>query len=535
MDTTIEQLIGQLFAVGFYGTTPSSEIVELIQRYHVGSVILFSRNVQSGQQVTELTQQLQEIARAAGQRYPLLIMIDQENGMVRRLGDEMTMLPGNMALGAIENEQVAYDVAEATGRELRTFGINMNLAPVADVNNNPANPVIGVRSFGEDPQLVARLTAAAVRGYRAAGVISTLKHFPGHGDTAVDSHLSLPTIPYDMKRLEELELIPFKSGITADADCVMTAHLYLPQLMTNEVLPATVSPVILRTLLREKLGFKGVVISDCLVMKAVSELIGEARGSIMALQAGVDLVLISHYFERQSKSIEAVQKAVRAGEISLEMIQQAGERIRQLKARTLLWEEQLHAITLSSTEYQVHQQLRDKAYALSTTLVKNEDGLVPLQLRGEQHLLVIAPQRSVFTEVEDRKDSEASLVEYIRRYHEQVTALPSVRRLTSTQREEMLQAAKEADIILVLTVNARLDQQQIDFMHDLLQLGRPVIGVAVGAPYDVEAFPNLGTYFATYEYTPPALKAMADVLFGKSTPQGKLPVSLTLSGHYGHE
>src|SRR5579875_1198317 len=169
---TLEEQIGQLFMVGFWGTTPSPEVLDMISRYYVGGVILFSRNVQDTQQVLELTGSLQEAARAAGHPYPLLIAIDQENGAVQRLGRSATQFPGNMALGAIGSEQIAHDIAFATGRELRALGLNMNLAPVVDVNNNPANPVIGVRSFGEDPREVARLAAAAVRGYQEAGVIA---------------------------------------------------------------------------------------------------------------------------------------------------------------------------------------------------------------------------------------------------------------------------------------------------------------------------------------------------------------------------
>ncbi|HET9921588.1 MAG TPA: glycoside hydrolase family 3 N-terminal domain-containing protein, partial [Ktedonobacteraceae bacterium] len=227
-EMTLEEQIGQLFMVGFAGTEPSQGIIDMISRYRVGGIILFSRNVRDTRQVLELTRSLQDIAHTAGHRYPLLIAIDQENGMVQRLGRGATQFPGNMALGAVGSEQMVYDVALATGRELRALGLNMNLAPVVDVNNNPANPVIGVRSFGEDPHQVARLAAAAVRGYREAGVIATLKHFPGHGDTAVDSHLSLPTLPFSLQRLENVELVPFRAGIEAGAESVMSAHIAFP-------------------------------------------------------------------------------------------------------------------------------------------------------------------------------------------------------------------------------------------------------------------------------------------------------------------
>src|SRR5215467_4572704 len=317
---TLEEQIGQSLVAGFWGTTPSPEIIDLIRNYHIGGIILFSRNVQDAQQVLELTHSLQLIAKTAGHPTPLLIAIDQENGMVRRLGKGTTQFPGNMALGATGSEQVVYDVAQATGSELKALGINMNLAPVVDVNNNPANPVIGVRSFGEDPHQVARLAAAAVKGYRAAGVISDLKHFPGHGDTAVDSHLALPIISRTLEQLEAIELVPFSSGIGAGADSVMIAHISFPALTHQEALPATVSPAIVRGLLREKLGYDGVIISDCMEMSAVAETIGTERAAVMALQAGVDLVLVSHTYARQRGSIEAMQSALQAGELSPEVV-----------------------------------------------------------------------------------------------------------------------------------------------------------------------------------------------------------------------
>jgi beta-N-acetylhexosaminidase len=291
---TLEEQIGQTLMVGFPGTTPSREVIELIQRYHVGNILLFSRNVLDAEQVRTLTAHLQQAAREAGHAHPLLIAVDQENGIVQRLGEAATLFPGNMSLGAIGSQEIAFDVARATARELKALGINMNLAPVVDVNNNAANPVIGVRSFGEDAQLVARLGSAMVRGYQDVGVISCLKHFPGHGDTAVDSHLALPTIPHTLERLEAVELVPFRSGIEAGTASIMIAHMAFPALTRDNALPATLSSAIIQGLLREKLGFEGVILSDCLEMQAISNTFGTASAATMALQAGIDLSLVSH-------------------------------------------------------------------------------------------------------------------------------------------------------------------------------------------------------------------------------------------------
>jgi beta-N-acetylhexosaminidase len=240
-------------------------------------------------------------------------------------------------LGAIGSVDIAYQVAEATGNELRGLGINMNLAPVVDVNNNPANPVIGVRSFGEEPSLVARLGSAMVKGYKAAGMISCLKHFPGHGDTTIDSHLSLPVIPYTLQRLEALELVPFRSGIEAGAESVMIAHIAFPNLMEQSTLPATLSPSIAKELLREHLNFKGVILSDCMEMRAISDRFGTEQAVVMALKAGIDLVLVSHEYKRQRASIQAIQAAVQSHELTTNEVRRAAERVLKLKACNLSW------------------------------------------------------------------------------------------------------------------------------------------------------------------------------------------------------
>lgn len=215
-DARLDRDMGQLFMVGFDGLTPTQSILDLVERDGVGGVILFSRNCHSARQVSRLTRDLQAVARAAGHRAPLLIAVDQENGLVQRLGPAITTLPGAMALGAARSDKLTFDVARATGNELLALGVNMNLAPVADINSNPRNPVIGARSFGQEPALVARMTAAAVRGFHAAGVAATLKHFPGHGDTVLDSHLAAPSMPHTRERLEDVELVPFRAGMAAE-------------------------------------------------------------------------------------------------------------------------------------------------------------------------------------------------------------------------------------------------------------------------------------------------------------------------------
>ncbi len=521
---SLEEQIGQALMVGFWGTKPSQEIIDLITRYHVGNIILFSRNTGDTRQVLELTRSLQEIAKEAGHRYPLLIAIDQENGIVQRLGEAVTIFPGNMALGAIGSDEIAYEVARATGEELLALGINMNLAPVVDVNNNPANPVIGVRSFGENPRLVARLGAAMVRGYHAAGVISCLKHFPGHGDTATDSHLALPTIPHSLERLESLELVPFRRAIEAGTGSVMIAHVAFPALTQQEDLPATLSPAIVKGLLREHLGFNGVIISDCLEMQAISETFGVQRGAVMALQAGNDLVLVSHLYERQQGSFEAIRAAVEANELAPQVILQAAERLLRLKASHLSWD-RLPGVTKMPAIIgnEEHMQLQKRAYERLPVLVRSDAGLLPLRLNTGERILVIAPERYSMSMVEDRYYSDDILVDILRQYHTNVsmTRVPA-----GEASREALQGTRATDIFIVATVNAHMDEGQAEVVRQLVSSGRRVIGIAVRNPYDLLAFPQLRTYLVTYEYTRPALNAAARAIFGERQAYGHLPVSI---------
>ncbi|HEX4202629.1 MAG TPA: beta-N-acetylhexosaminidase [Ktedonobacteraceae bacterium] len=518
---TLEEQLGQIMVVGFPGHTVTPEVVDLIQKYHVGNIILFSRNIENAEQLRALTQHLQQLAREAGQRYPLLIMLDQENGVVRRLGRGTTIFPGNMTQGAINSEQMSYDIALATGHELKALGINMNLAPVVDVNNNPANPVIGVRSFGEDPQLVARLGAAAVRGYRDAGIITSLKHFPGHGDTATDSHLALPVVPYTLERLQQVELLPFTSGIAAGATSIMIAHMYIPELMQQSNLPSTISPEIVTGLLRQRLGYNGVIITDCLEMNAVANTVGTAKGALMALQAGNDLILISHTYEQQLGGLNEIKQAALADSRTTEQLAQAAERVVQIKRDLLSWDD-LPATDV--IENQAHQQLRDQAYELSTTLVRDEQHLLPLQLAPDQSLLVLLLQPTFNTRVVDQEDPGYELARQVALRHANTHTMHLSEQQTS--QEAVLNAVQRSAATIVVTLNANLDPWQAQFVNALVQSGRPLINVAAYNPYDLMAYPQLGTYLVTYENTPPAFTAAARVLFGETPARGRLPVSL---------
>ncbi|MFB4288256.1 beta-N-acetylhexosaminidase [Nonomuraea sp. ATR24] len=337
-----EQKVGQLFMPVLYGTaadTVSGENqarygaqtpAKVIRKYHLGGVILFPANVRTTAQVVELTNGMQ---RASG--LPLLVGTDQENGLVSRMSALMTRFPGASQIGATGDTGLSRAVARATGEELRALGVNLDFAPVADVNIDPRNPVIGPRAFGDDPAKVAKMVAAAVKGFGDAKVASTAKHFPGHGDTRIDSHTGLPVIKHTRAQWERLDAPPFRAAIAAGVDAVMSAHIVFPKLDPSGD-PATLSKPILTGLLRKELGFKGVISTDALNMEGVRKKYGDGEVAVRAVLAGADLLLMPYDLP---KAYGAVLAAVKDGRISQQRLDQSVTRLLKLKqARGLLQE-----------------------------------------------------------------------------------------------------------------------------------------------------------------------------------------------------
>ncbi|WP_438495352.1 beta-N-acetylhexosaminidase [Paenibacillus sp. IHBB 3054] len=331
-EMSLSDKIGQMLMCGFEGTAvPDDGIRELVAKGGIGGVIYFARNVETPEQVARMTAELQQAA-AEGGKAPLWISIDQEGGMVARITEGVALMPGGMAIAAAGSVEDAYQAALISGRELSAMGINLNYAPVLDVNNNARNPVIGVRSFGESPEKVADYGAATIRGFQDAGVAATAKHFPGHGDTDVDSHLDLPTVRHDRARMDSVELVPFRRAIAEGVDAMMSAHIYFPAL-EQEKLPVTLSKAVLTGLLREELGYGGIIMTDCMEMNAIAEHYGTVEASVLAIEAGADIVLISHRADRQLAAIEAILHAVAEGRISETRIDDSVRRLLALKVK----------------------------------------------------------------------------------------------------------------------------------------------------------------------------------------------------------
>jgi beta-N-acetylhexosaminidase len=332
-DDNIRQAVGQLLVVGFEGATeePPEAIAEALECGHIGGVILFRRNVDTVEQVLALNERVHQLA--AGAPEAPFVAVDQEGGRVVRLKDPLTPIPPMRAVGDARDGRLVAEVSEVIATEIGALGFNLNFAPVLDIDTNPLNPIIGDRAFGVDPESVVRAAGAYLLGHHTAGVIPCGKHFPGHGDTLLDSHKDLPTLKHDMDRLNRVELEPFRRTVGADIPMLMTAHMMLPALDAEH--PATLSEAVIDGLLRKELGYDGVVITDDLEMKAVAERYDIDEMVRLGLRAGIDIFLVCHTEAKWQRAFETLVELATNDEDDLVRVLQAAERVRRLK-RTML-------------------------------------------------------------------------------------------------------------------------------------------------------------------------------------------------------
>ncbi|ORX44457.1 glycoside hydrolase, partial [Hesseltinella vesiculosa] len=529
---TLEKDVGQLLMCGFDGLAPTADILDLIKNHNLGSVIFFSRNIDNPEQVKRLTRSLQQAARDAGHTRPLLIAVDQENGVVRRLGTSGTYLPGNMALGAMNSTTYAKQVALATSKELLALGINWNLAPDMDVNNNALNPVIGVRSYGEDPESVARLGMAQVEGYQKGGVATSCKHFPGHGDTATDSHLGVPVIDKSLHELDKVELLPFKKTIAgkghAQPASIMIGHMSLPQLIKKRPgTTASLAPEVAKDLLRDRLHYQGVIITDCLEMDAVKDTVGCARGSVMALAAGNDMVMISHTYEYQKDAFTEIYQSLGDCTLDQSALDQSLARVAALKDKYLSWDVVLAESDISIVGCEAHQELSKRLYDKVPTVVRNLSHTLPLKLSSEAPLLFLAAHVPMTLAIDSEPEPFQSFYEAIQRRHINTEYVV----YNEDNMHDILASGKidQAAHVIIGTANANLHPFQCTMVqraHQRLQQKNNLTVVAVINPYDLMAFPEIDTYLVTYEYTPPAHEAAVRLIFGEIPSTSRLPVKI---------
>lgn len=515
----LQKKVGRLLIAGFKGITMSEEIKHLIHTYHIGGIILFGRNIGTPEEILQLTNSLQAEAKKAGYETPLLICIDQENGVVRRLGEGATIIPGAMLLGATHEPKNAKKAGYLTGKELKALGINWNLAPVVDVNNNPKNPVIGVRSFGEDPEDVAAMAKNSMLGMQEAGVMTTLKHFPGHGDTSVDSHLDLPVIDHDLDRLHAVELVPFKECMAAGADAVMSAHVYFPALEKKENVPATLSHSVITGLLREQLGFDGVITTDCMEMDAIAKRIGTVEGCVQAVEAGVDFVMVSHLHDLQEQAVLRLAEAVESGRISEQRIEASIERIEKLARKYTSWVEiDADAAVPEFVGSDKHHEEMRAIYEQGITEVKGPG----IPIAAEDRVLLVHPKNEYAMMVEDKRYATLTMAEQMKKIHGNVASVEIDG--DGPRHLDMKELASRYDHIVVLTLNADKHESQRKLVNDLIESGKPVDVIAVRSPYDAAYFPNANRVICTYEFTQSAFEVVAGYLAGKTSIKGRLPV-----------
>ncbi|HEX2926619.1 MAG TPA: beta-N-acetylhexosaminidase [Ruminiclostridium sp.] len=349
---SLDEKLGQMVIVGLDGYKTDSHAVQMIKNRHVGGFILFKNNIQNSNQMLDLLNSLKKENQV--NQVPLFLSVDEEGGRISRLPDEFLKFPTNQTIGQMNNSSLSYTVGSIIGEELKSFGMNMDFAPVLDINSNPQNPVIGDRSFGSEPVIVTKLGVQTMKGLQSQNIISVIKHFPGHGDTSVDSHVGLPIVNNGLQRLRSFELKPFAAAVENGAEVVMVAHILLPKIDPKN--PASFSKTIISDILRRDMNYDGVVITDDFTMGAIIKNYNIGQAAVKSILAGSDIVLVCHGFDKQEEVIAALKNAAQTGKLTMNRIDQSVYRILKLKNK--------HNITDSPAEAVNSKAINDKIKAL---------------------------------------------------------------------------------------------------------------------------------------------------------------------------
>ncbi len=525
---TLEEKVGQLFILFAYGQTATSDDAKntslygesnaskIIAKYRPGGFIIFSArdNVTDPLQVANLTNGLQSAAASAGAGLPLLVSIDQEQGIVTRIGPPATQFPGNMALGAGRSAADARTAAAITGKELAAMGVQQNNAPDVDVNINPENPVIGVRSFSSDPDLVSAMGAAAVRGYQDdARIVATAKHFPGHGDTDTDSHTGLPVITHTLQEWKRIDAPPFEAAIAAGVDSIMTAHIVVPSLDDSGD-PATLSKKIVTGQLRESLGYDGVIVTDGLEMAAVRERYGDGEVAVRAIEAGVDQLLLP---ADPPEAYAAINEALAGGRLTEGRIEQSVRRILAMKyAQGVIGKPKVDTSRLDVwVGTGRHLRTADRITDKTTTLLRNREASLPVAVQGKKVFVTgwgVSTGSTVAAELEKRGAV--------------VTASSTGSAPDAATRAATVATAQRNDLTVLLTNNVAAGSAQQQLAEELYASDATVVTAGVRNPYDIAQLPDAPNFVASYSYSPVALGALVRLMTGEIDPVGKLPVDV---------
>ncbi|RCX23685.1 beta-N-acetylhexosaminidase [Fontibacillus phaseoli] len=531
---TVSEQVGQMLMPdirqwkGRVTTTVNEGLKRSIHDQDLGGLILFDKNIVDARQATILTHDLQ---KEAGD-IPLFLSIDQEGGVVKRIPGG-TNLPGQMALGATGDAALAEAAGRLTGEELKALGLQVNFAPVLDINSNPDNPIIGMRSFGSDADLVSRLGLATIKGLRQSGVIAAVKHFPGHGDTTVDSHLGMPVLTHNRERLDAVELKPFRASIENGVEMIMTAHIAFPAVDNEHVIslkdgssvpiPATLSKKVLTGLLREELGYRGVIISDAFTMNAIAEHFGENKAVERAVSAGVDIILMP---QDPATAHQTLVSAVKRGTIPIETIHKSVKRILELKSKYGLFDRSeslahklaaLNDVIGSEEHRTVEREIADRA----VTLLAGRDGEHPDQIHQGDRVVIAAAEKEQAEQLERQLMQAAS----------NLSLKTEISVIGPGKTTEALQAMDKADYVILASYQFRNVASQFGWtdyqtlIEEMNKRNKRYALLSLGNPYETIYLQNVTSGLAVYGKQEPNTAAGIKVLLGRLEASGVLPVT----------
>ncbi len=553
-------MVDALLLIAFRGRRLPAWVRHWIRERQPAGVTLFrAANVSSAAQVRALTIALQG-ARPPGTP-PLLIAADEEGGQLSAFGPLTTPFPGNLALGATGDPDLARAVGRAIGRELRALGVNVDYAPVCDLATNPANPSLLTRAFGADPNLAGRLAAAFVEGLQSAGVAATAKHFPGAGEAVADPHHGLPELDLEAERLAAVELVPFRAAVRAGVRLVMVGHLGLPRLTGDPRRPATLSSAVVGRLLRREVGFRGVVLSDALDMRALGQGPGLVVEAVAGLRAGLDLLLCGPDRRAIEGLGSGLRLALERGLLDEGSVRRSVDRIGRLRrwlagvgrgeagpephfpglAGARRGGRRLAARVTSDPEASLgvlrspeHEALARTVAERSVTLVRNDAGLLPLHLEADDRVLVVVPRPRDLTPADTSSTLQIELAAALRRHHPRVDEAVVDDPPTANDVAGLRDRVAAYRLVVVASAAASFVPEQAALVRGILAAGVPTVTVAVRTPYDLAVYPEAATHLCTYAIQAPALEALAAGLFGRIAFRGRLPVAIPGCYPIGH-
>jgi beta-N-acetylhexosaminidase len=542
---TLEQKVGQMFLLAFAGRDPA-RAERMIRDHFIGGCYISNENAETPEAACALSRTLQSYATSSGARIPLLLGADQE-GTWGVMMPSSTTGPGNLGLGAAHHAHSTRDMYRVIAEELLAVGYNTLFAPCVDVNSNPRNSIIGMRSFGENPREVARHAVAAVRGARSAGIITTAKHFPGHGDTSTDSHRNIPRVDRPRAEVERIDLLPFRAAIDAGVDIVMTSHILFPDI--DPVNPATLSPAILGGLLREEMGFQGLILSDSMNMGAIRRNYPPADSSVRAVRAGVDMIMLaeehydhdSRYESNQLACVNGVLEAVRTGLVPETVIDLAVSRILAVKKKHGLRAESQPRLDPSVVGSEAHVAVERSAAERLVTVVRNTAGLWPVPPESRLAVVQAVPAGGYAILTATRgigpNQAEPAFAAFTRALSEERRELSVFSHEEATDPGKSAALARDFDAVIAVTEDYPLPGVDFDTTHQvelvkrlMTIVGKKLIVVALRTPYEFAEYGGLPTYICTCSSRGCAARAAARAACGVIKTRGMLPVSIGESG-----